>query len=200
MMRVMRMASVVLLMPMVATAQNPTRPTCVEVAKDIDKYADQEVTFPGRINSAEVRDGVMVMIFACATERGDVIPGAYFGVTLAQGADSIPRITNEMAARPIWVTGVVRASDAWRIFRNPPAFRGPYLYRVTIKPGNGSGDYTFPAAIAAINRKIAVSSAAIQSILLSQSSFLWFIVDLSAGSEVLPAASRLGKDRREIWR
>jgi hypothetical protein len=136
MIRVMCMAFVVLSMPMAAAAQKNAKPTCVDVAKDIDKYADQEVTLYGRIESVEVRDGVMVMVFACATESGDVVPDAYFGVTLAPGADSIPRMSKELASRPISVTGVVRASDSWRIFRNPPAFRGPYLYRVTIKPGD----------------------------------------------------------------
>ena len=46
MIRVMRIASVVLLLPTAAEAQNATNPTCVDVAKNIDKYADQEVSPP----------------------------------------------------------------------------------------------------------------------------------------------------------
>ena len=137
MIRVMRIAFIVLLMPMAAAAQNEAKPTCVEVAKDVNKYADQEVAFQGKVESIAVRDGVIVIVFACTTERGDVIPEAYFGITLAPGADSIPRTTADLGSQSVLVTGVVRGSDSLRIFSNPPpAFRGPYLYRVTIKPGD----------------------------------------------------------------
>jgi hypothetical protein len=136
MMRLMRIALVVLLMPMAAAAQNTASPGCAEVAKDIDKYADQEVSFYGKVESIAVRDGVIVIVFACKTERGDLIPEAYFGITLAPGADSIPRTTADLGSQSVLVTGVVRGSDSLRIFSSPPAFRGPYLYRVTIKPGH----------------------------------------------------------------
>lgn len=134
MIRVMRIAVIVLLIPMAAAAQNEAKPTCVEVAKDIDKYADQEVTFYGKVNSAEVRDGVMVMVFACVTPQGAVIPDGFFGITIAAGAESFSGMPKTEMTEIMIVTGLVRAADTAKIFRSPPTFRGPYLYAPTFKP------------------------------------------------------------------
>src|SRR5688572_9994194 len=71
MLRITRIALAALLVPLAAAAQNPAQPTCADVSKDIDKYADQDVSFYGKINSIEIRDGAMVMVFACITAGGE---------------------------------------------------------------------------------------------------------------------------------
>jgi hypothetical protein len=123
-----------LLLPLAASAQNPTQPTCAAVAKDIDRYADQDVSFYGKINSIEVRDGALVMVFACIMAGGETIPDAFFGVALAGGSDSLLAIRHGELDKGLMVTGIVRATNTMQIFRNPPSFRGPYLHAATFKP------------------------------------------------------------------
>jgi hypothetical protein len=84
-----------------------------------------------------VRDGAMVVVFKCLTPHGQVIPEVYFGVTVVAGWDaSFPEMPRESTSEVMIVIGVVRASDMGKIFRSPPAFRGPYLYTPRFKPAN----------------------------------------------------------------
>ncbi|MEX2283860.1 MAG: hypothetical protein WEE89_15350 [Gemmatimonadota bacterium] len=131
--RITRFALAVLMVPLAAAAQNPAQPTCADVNKEIDKYADQEVSFYGKINSIEIRDGAMLMVFACVTAGGEMIPDAFFGVAVASGSDSLLASRGELN-KGLMVTGVVRATNTMQIFRNPPSFRGPYLHAATFKP------------------------------------------------------------------
>jgi hypothetical protein len=120
-------------------AQERPQPGCAEVAKDIDRYADREVSLYGRINSIEVREGAILVVFACTTTQGEVVPGAFFGIAMTVGTDSVFSPTAHGDKR-LRVTGRVLSTEA-KLFRSPPSFSGPYLHRPTVVVADSTRRY-----------------------------------------------------------